>query len=110
MFEINATQKRVDVSSTLSSTTWTLGLELLCTVSTTYSHYNNTTLFNICQIKKRTSETSRCSHLKKFRKENQLFSLEDREGFEPTIIELQSIALTKLGYRSIKGVEIGCNN
>lgn len=68
MFEINATQKRVDVFSTLSSTTWTLGLELLCTVSTTYSHYNNTTLFNICQIKKRTSETSRCSHLKKIQK------------------------------------------
>ena len=29
-----------------------------------------------------------------------MIALEDREGFEPTITELQSAALTKLGYRS----------
>lgn len=35
-----------------------------------------------------------------------MFSLEDRIGFEPTMTDLQSVALTKLGYRSIKGVEV----
>ena len=112
MFRINATKKRADVFSTLSSTTWTLGLELLY-VSTTYSHYNNTTIYNICQIKKkRTSLILRCSHLKFLERRTDVVLLEDRIGFEPTMTDLQSVALTELGYRSIKGVKVNkdCNN
>ena len=95
MFEINATKKsRCLFYSFIHYLDLRLGIT--CAVSTTYSHYNNTIIYNICQIKKkRTSGIDRRSHLKFLERRTVVVLLEDRAGFEPTIIDLQSIALNQ---------------